>query len=254
MAVTQGHGNPDWVRDEILLALDLYLRCDGNLPGPTDSRVVALSNEIRQLPLHAGAAKRESFRNAAGVHFKLQNLRQVATGHGLEHSSRADRDVWQSFGRRPDLVRTLVDEIRRQVTTAEVSRSQVASIDDDEVFGEGRVLTALHRSRERSPKVRARLIHMRRASGQLFCEACGEGPKVEVVRELEDAGFEVHHIVPLSTVGQRGTRLRDLALLCATCHRLIHRAMHVRGSWITVQEFQGLVSKHNMPAATPLVT
>jgi hypothetical protein len=29
MAVTQGHGNPNWTRDETILALDLYLKSSG---------------------------------------------------------------------------------------------------------------------------------------------------------------------------------------------------------------------------------
>ena len=34
MAVTQGHGNPNWTRDETILALDLFLQLDGNVPSP----------------------------------------------------------------------------------------------------------------------------------------------------------------------------------------------------------------------------
>jgi 5-methylcytosine-specific restriction protein A len=49
MAVTQGHGNPNWTRDEVLLALDLYLRCADRVPGPTDSRVIGLSEDLRLL-------------------------------------------------------------------------------------------------------------------------------------------------------------------------------------------------------------
>ncbi len=32
MAVTQGHGNPHWTRDETLLAVALYLAVDGKVP------------------------------------------------------------------------------------------------------------------------------------------------------------------------------------------------------------------------------
>lgn len=34
--------------------------------------------------------------------------------------------------------------------------------------------------------------------------------------------LDCHHIVPLHVVGIRVTRLADLALLCANCHRKIH--------------------------------
>lgn len=31
MARTQGHGNPNWTRDETILALDLYLELNGDV-------------------------------------------------------------------------------------------------------------------------------------------------------------------------------------------------------------------------------
>lgn len=39
-----------------------------------------------------------------------------------------------------------------------------------------------------------------------------------------DRGLEVHHLTPLSTQpeGQVTTKLSDLVVLCATCHRLLH--------------------------------
>ena len=52
MAVTQGHGNPNWARDETLLALNLYQRLGGQVPGPSDRQIVALSQRLRDLPVH----------------------------------------------------------------------------------------------------------------------------------------------------------------------------------------------------------
>ncbi|WP_428417388.1 HNH endonuclease [Methylibium sp.] len=250
MAVTKGHGNPDWTRDEIILALDLYFQCHGIVPSPNDPQVISLSGVIRSLPIHSGATKRETFRNAAGVAFKLQILRQVATGQGLSNSSKADRSAWADYGKRPDLVRELALRIREQLDTAGPSTDEVATIDEDEEFAEGRVLTAVHSRRERRPEVRHRLIESRSAAGALTCDACGEGPRITDPM-LAPSGFEAHHIVPLSTAGVRGTRLRDLALLCATCHRLIHQAMHVRRGWVSVPEFQGLLKSQLTALPSP---
>src|SRR5581483_8043912 len=98
MAVTHGHGNPAWTRDEIILALDLYLDCQGHIPSSSDPRVLALSELLRSFPYHSRAARQASFRNTDGVSFKLQNLRQVATGKGLGNVSNMDRAVWKEFG------------------------------------------------------------------------------------------------------------------------------------------------------------
>jgi len=87
MAVTHGHGNPHWTRDETVLALDLYFDSDGKIPSSTDDRVQALSELLRSFPHHSMSARKPSFRNADGVAFKLQNLNQVATGKGLGNTS-----------------------------------------------------------------------------------------------------------------------------------------------------------------------
>ncbi|MBB5060889.1 hypothetical protein HDF16_005625 [Granulicella aggregans] len=73
MARTHGHGNPDWTRDETILALALYLETGEAVPSKKDPRVQRLSSTLRALPYHAEAARRETFRNPDGVAFKLQN-------------------------------------------------------------------------------------------------------------------------------------------------------------------------------------
>jgi 5-methylcytosine-specific restriction enzyme A len=232
MAVTQGHGNPDWSRDEVILALDLYFRCAGSMPGPNDPRVVELSKILRALPLHKDAAKNDRFRNPAGVAFKLQNIRQVASEQGLNHTSATDRAVWADYGKRPERVAELAALIREQAEG--VDAVQVEELDEDEVFVEGRLLTAVHRERDR--RARKMLLKKRQQLGRLTCDVCGHGPKVSDP-ELAAAGFEAHHLLPLATTGPTKTKLADLALLCAVCHRLIHRAMHLRRGWVSVEDF-----------------
>ncbi len=86
MAKTQGHGNPDWTSDEAILALALYFDCDGRIPSAEDPRVIALSETLRALPIHAAESRNDRFRNPDGVVFKIGNLRSVATGKGLAMS------------------------------------------------------------------------------------------------------------------------------------------------------------------------
>lgn len=242
LAATQGHGNPNWTRDETLLALHLYQLLGGQVPGPDDPRIIALSQRLRALPVHQAAGKRESFRNPAGVGFKLQNIRQVATGRGLGNVSALDRAVWQEFGAAPELVQRLVEAIGIGIVAGGIDETDVAAVEADEEFVEGRILTAVHRRRERNPRLRERLIAKRREAAALRCECCGDGPKVPRP-ELGLAGFEVHHVVPLAQSTGTATRLADLALLCATCHRLIHRAMHMQRRWIGVPELRSMLGR-----------
>jgi len=53
-------------------------------------------------------------------------------------------------------------------------------------------------------------------------------------------GFiECHHTKPLATLGTgTKTHIDDLALVCANCHRMIHR----RKPWLSIAELKGMIS------------
>ena len=112
MARTHGHGNPKWNREETILALDLYFRCDGHVPSGEDARVVELSKVLRALHFHPRKVRKKTFRNPDGVAFKLQNLRSVATGSGLPNASKMDAHIWKEFGSRVREVQRMAARIR----------------------------------------------------------------------------------------------------------------------------------------------
>ena len=232
MAVTHGHGNPNWTRDEVILALDLYFDCKGSIPGQSDPRVKALSDLLRTFPHHSAAARKQSFRNPDGVAFKLQNLRQVATGKGLGNVSRTDREVWDELGRDPKRTEQLAALIRAGI---EVVEGVKEDSNNDDVFAEGKVVTETHVRRERDPKLRKRLLEQRQNSGGLSCDVCGCTPTGHAPH-LREAVFEAHHILPLSVGHERKTQLKDMALLCANCHRMVHRAIAQRKRWLSIEE------------------
>ncbi len=236
MAVTQGHGNPNWTREETLLALDLYLSLKGAIPSPRASEVKTLSDLLRSLPYHAEAAKQPSFRNPDGVGFKLMNIRQVATGRGLGNVSSMDRQIWAEFGHRPEEARRIAAAIKSGITTA--GSEQLPDVEQE--LSEGRLLTALHVRRERNPKVRRMLLDDRRQKG-FRCEICGLA-RSDLEESLQEAMFEAHHLVPLAEAGERKTKLADLALLCACCHRLIHRVMVAKARWISLSEARAVIT------------
>jgi 5-methylcytosine-specific restriction enzyme A len=74
-----------------------------------------------------------------------------------------------------------------------------------------------------------------RLMGALACEICGFD--FEATYGERGTGFiEVHHGVPLHLLkpGTK-TKLDDLHLLCANCHRMIH----YRRPWLTVGQLKG---------------
>lgn len=80
----------------------------------------------------------------------------------------------------------------------------------------------LHRTIERN---RALAKRAKRALGYV-CQACGFNFELQYGTELGHEFIEAHHITPLSELRIERVRLdpaRDFAVLCANCHRMIHR-------------------------------
>lgn len=239
MAKTSGHGNPLWTRDETILALDLYLDSGRKALEKHDPRVIELSEFLNRAPFHSHAKKNASFRNPDGVAFKLQNLRQVDTGKGLDNVSKVDKAVIKEFGGDPLRTKQTSDLIRSAIAEG-VRLPEDNGEDEGEEFAEGKLLTRQHRGRERNRKVRRELLKSRAKKGPLACDMC-EATSPTACPEYAEAMFEAHHLVPLSEAQEKTTRLSDMALLCANCHRLIHKAISTEKRWLTIEDARALV-------------
>lgn len=103
---------------------------------------------------------------------------------------------------------------------------------------EGNPLLRAHFVRERNIGLRPRMLRNREKDG-LSCDCCGRAePKLDI--EMQRSIFEVHHRRPLSA-GQSKTKLSDLDLLCATCHRLIHKAIRLRQTNVTADDLRRIL-------------
>ncbi len=245
MATTHGHGHPNWIEDEVILALELYHAHGRTVPKRDHPDVIELSRLLRAFPFHAIAARQPSFRNADGVAFKLQNLHSVATGKGLSNVSRTDRAIWQRFGLDQNATSRRAAEIRFALSVVPESINFTTSLDPE--FAEGRVVTYAHHYRERDPRLRQALIASRLSVGSLRCDMCGYAG--ENVGNYAESVFEVHHLLPLSR-GARVTKLRDVALLCANCHRAMHSAIAAEKRWLSLAEGGALIGARPPVART----
>ena len=124
----------------------------------------------------------------------------------------------------------------RSSTGAEVI-AQV--IDEEDEAPEGKVLFRQHKSRERSISlVRKRKALAMQRQGRLECEVCGFIFE-DRYGSLGEGFIEAHHTIPLSSLrpGQR-TKVKDIALVCSNCHRMLHRG----GESLTVSQLQQIVT------------
>jgi predicted HNH restriction endonuclease len=106
---------------------------------------------------------------------------------------------------------------------------------------EGRLLWKIHLERERNPAlVKKKKRTVLRATGSLACEVCGFD-FFKTYGQLGREFAECHHRTPLSLLaGIRDTRLEDLDIVCANCHRMLHRGK------LTIAELQNLLEAQNL--------
>jgi 5-methylcytosine-specific restriction protein A len=229
--------SPDWTRDELILALEVYLRQRGHIPSPRDAQILQLSDLLNRLPIHTVRPDLEKFRNPNGVVLKITNFAALDPqypGAGMSRGSRLDAVVWDQYASNPDQLRQVAGAIRSAAESSLLPAIPEADEDDIEA-DEGRLLTRLHRVRERD----RRLVERKKATvlakqGSLPCEVCGFDFAI-IYGELGERFIEAHHILPLAQAGATKTRPSDLALVCSNCHRMLHRAK----PWLSPAQLRG---------------
>lgn len=124
--------------------------------------------------------------------------------------------------RRPDAIAVLVLEIEPEIPSSQVTEDPAIPV---AAALEGGAALVNHLRRERSRQLSEAKRRSHRAEhGQLSCQACGVNES-RLPAEIGESCFEVHHTMPLARRELATfTKLDDLALLCANCHRLIHRS------------------------------
>jgi len=86
--------NPDWTRDELILAAEFYRRHTPSVPGKTTKSLMDLADEIRAVATLQGLRGNETFRNPNGVYMKLMELRKYDDSyHGVGLGHERVRDV-----------------------------------------------------------------------------------------------------------------------------------------------------------------
>jgi 5-methylcytosine-specific restriction enzyme A len=113
-----------------------------------------------------------------------------------------------------------IDNVKGRVQRPrDTSREEaIDAVELESLEGTIRERIVKHRQRERSIREH-KLSAFRNAHGRLFCEVCG----FDFVDTFGVEYAEVHHLKPLASRDEPSkTRISDLAVLCANCHRVAH--------------------------------
>ena len=234
--------NPNWTKDELILALELFLREKTARGNKNHPEVIKLSKILNNLPIHSGSLQEKNFRNPSGVSMKLSNYLRFDpsyTGKGLDRGSKVEKEVWDMYSSNVNHLRKVKNAIIDNISFFKESNLNETA-DSLEEASEGRLLTRVHNIRERNSKiVKEKKKRVLKKTGALKCESCSFDFRLKY-GELGEGFAECHHKKPISQlVANEITKLEDLAILCANCHRMIHKSK----PWKTVEELKEILKR-----------
>ncbi|WDO13950.1 HNH endonuclease [Flavobacterium sp. WW92] len=223
--------NPDWTRDELILALNLYFELQPREITAMNSKIIEMSKILNSLPIHDNTLN-ESFRNPNGVNMKLNNFKRFDKeyfGIGLKRGAKLDEMIWNEFVENRQRLGEIANAIKSISKNTELV-SKISSIPSDEGFDEsrvaleGKIIYKLHKLRERDRKIIAeKKKSVLKINNKLSCEVCNLNFE-EKYGEIGKGFIECHHKVPLSSLKvETKITVKDLALVCSNCHRMLHR-------------------------------
>lgn len=219
--------NPTWTRDELILALDLYFRINPLHTNKENPEIRSLSELLNALPIHHVSVKSGNFRNPTGVYMELCNFLRFDpnySGKGLKRGAKLQEDVWNEFAADLPRLRRTAEAIRQNYQSALLSGEEDRGETEDEEYPEGKILFKLHKVRERNATlIKKKKQRVLEKTGSLACEVCGFDFN-KVYGALGYGFAECHHVLPVSSLPpEYQTKLSDLAIVCANCHRMLHR-------------------------------
>jgi hypothetical protein len=109
---------------------------------------------------------------------------------------------------------------------SEIIINHINEINNSNIFevAEGNTKLAKHIYKERNQSIiKAKKEYVLQHNGKLVCEICGFNYEI-MYGELGKDFCEVHHKKAIADYKEEdSTTIDDLAILCANCHRMIHR-------------------------------
>lgn len=142
------------------------------------------------------------------------------------------REYCQSFGVTPD-------NVNKQFWDLE-SEDAIIIEDEDErsSFPEGGIVERMHLHRERNQKViKLAKDKFKNKFGRLFCQVC-DFDFSDKYGVLGEDFIEGHHTIAVSAMNpHHQTKPEDIALVCANCHRMLHR----KRPWLSIDELKDIL-------------
>jgi len=132
-------------------------------------------------------------------------------------------------------------KIEEKVVTEDIEDEEKT---DTEIFTEGGRKLVFSKVYERKSKNRAEAIKIHGTQ----CKGCGFDFE-EKYGQLGKDFIEVHHVTPLSHIGEEKeiNPETDLIPLCSNCHRMIHRLIRAsKGEFTSIEDLKKIINQEGL--------
>lgn len=178
--------------------------------------VVRVNDSILWQDVHLGGITQ-------GNACRLENVK------GINNLDELLLDVWERFED------SFTEADKRSVITTNSLIDETITNYPEISVSEGRLRLVSHLLKERNSKIVREKKKWALNNGILKCEVCS----FSFIDKFKVPFIECHHIEPISNMGERETRLEDLALVCSNCHRMLHTKFN--NSYLSIQELKNRI-------------
>jgi len=234
--------NPAWIREELILALNLYFRLDYGQMHGRNPEIIQLSSELRQLNLIKDIPDPENFRSTSSVALKLANFKKLDqnfSGSGMKAGAKADREIWKEFHRHREKLKNEADIIRELYLQSSIKKNTLNKATPETNY-KSEFLFQFHKNRETDPltiKVKKEIVLLN--SNTLKCEVCSFDAN-SFYGELGNNIMEIHNSKEFkSEPGLESSAMEDFIIVCSNCHKVLDK------NWglITAEDLKRIIRK-----------
>ncbi|MEJ2905149.1 hypothetical protein WAE58_22075 [Pedobacter panaciterrae] len=215
--------NPNWIRQELILALDLYFDLDQGQMHKSNEKVIVLSDLLRKLSVHKNIPDIKKFRNPSGVARRLGNFKAMDSGYagdGLSNSGKLAKTIFDEYRmhrgklkEEADLIKQFTNNVGEE-RLAEPIMPYVSSKERDFKFN-------YHKNMELNP-LTLRLKKNTIKTGEIStCFVCNMN-SLNTYGTLGDDLMELHYIGVIDESSlTREVNPDDFIFVCPSCHKLL---------------------------------
>lgn len=154
------------------------------------------------------------------------NACEIANIANIENYEILLQDIWSHF------VPFFKQDFKVSQVFTEYIQTEISNFDPSISVKEGMLKLVTHYARERDMNIVREKKQNALKNKNLKCEICG----FSFIEKFGVEFIECHHKTPISQSGVTETNLDDLGLVCANCHRMLHKQFD--GKFLTMKELK----------------